>query len=134
MQSSHIRGGVLATVVVLLFGTGTATTSASPPIPPVPAPTIAPAPPQEDGPTATITFADATQIKTQASNLGRFQLVGLHPREVVGIALDFSAGLVSASVTAQPRWRKEFCVKEKRRVYLDLFNHKQKGDTPYASP
>ena len=28
------------------------------------------------------------------------------------------------------RWRKELCVKEKRRVYLDLFNHKQKGDTP----
>lgn len=101
MQSSHIRGSVLATVVVLLFGAGTATTSASP-IPPVPAPTVAPAPPLDDGPTATITFADATQIKAQTSRSGRFQLVGLHPREVINIAFDFPATLTGVSVTAQP--------------------------------
>lgn len=74
----------------------------SPPIRPVPAPTVAPAPPQEEGPTATIKFADATQIQTQPSDLGRFPLVGLRPREVIDIGLDFPASSMSTSVTAQP--------------------------------
>jgi hypothetical protein len=51
-------------------------------------------------PSATFTFADATQIKTQ-STAGRFRLVGLHLSEAVDIALEFPAVLLSSSVTAQ---------------------------------
>jgi hypothetical protein len=51
---------------------------------------------------ASISFANATEIKTRASSSGRFQLVGLNPTEVIGIAVDFPVSLVSASITAQP--------------------------------
>lgn len=74
----------------------------SPSFPPLPAPTVAPAPVLEEGPTAIITFADETQIKAQASSSGRFQLVGLHPREVINIAFDVPVSPVSNPVTAQP--------------------------------
>ena len=52
------------------------------------------------GPSATFTFADHTQIKTQ-SMAGRFQMVGLHLSEVVDIALDLPAVLLSSFATAQ---------------------------------
>lgn len=52
--------------------------------------------------TASISFANATEIKTRASSSGPFQLVALNPREVVGIAVDFPTSLASASITAQP--------------------------------
>jgi hypothetical protein len=68
----------------------------------LPAPTIAPVVPLPDPPSATITFADATQIKPQAGNSGRFQLIGLHPREVIDIAVEFPATLQITSMTAHP--------------------------------
>lgn len=74
------------------------------PIAPItdPTPTPTPLPVAEFGPTATITFADATKIKAQASDLGRFPLVGLRPREVISITVEFPVSLASNSVTAQP--------------------------------
>ncbi|MEN3369490.1 MAG: hypothetical protein V7609_1633 [Verrucomicrobiota bacterium] len=73
------------------------------PIPPLPAPTIAPAVviAAAQPLTASIAFANATEIKTRASSSGRFQLVGINPREVVDIAVDFPASLPSTSITAQ---------------------------------
>jgi hypothetical protein len=52
-------------------------------------------------PSATITFADTTEIIVR-STTRRFQLVGLHPNETVDIALQFFAALPGTSVTAQP--------------------------------
>lgn len=51
-------------------------------------------------PSATITFADGTQVKTQSTD-GRFQLVGLHLSEAVDIALEFPAVLLSNSASTQ---------------------------------
>ena len=55
---------------------------------------------QNLGPSATITFADRSQIKVQ-STAKRFQLVGLHLNEAVDIALDVPAVLLSSAATAQ---------------------------------
>jgi len=52
------------------------------------------------GPSATFTFADRTQIKTQ-STARRFPLIGLHLSEAVDIALDVPALLLSSLATAQ---------------------------------
>jgi hypothetical protein len=65
------------------------------PLPPVPPVT------DELGPSATITFADATQIQTQ-STTGRFPLVGLHPGEVIDFVMEFPASLTGNSIAAQP--------------------------------
>ena len=52
-------------------------------------------------PSATFTFADATQIKARSST-GRFRLVGLHFTESVDIAVQFPAVPINSSATAQP--------------------------------
>jgi hypothetical protein len=70
------------------------------PIAPVPDPISPPA--TDLGPSATFTFADATQIKAQAYGSGVFQLVGLHPREVVEIGLDAPVSLGSNPIAMQP--------------------------------
>jgi hypothetical protein len=68
----------------------------------LPLPTATPTPPApvDLRPSATITFADRTQIKTQ-STTRRFPLVGLHLSEAVDIALDVPAVLLSSAATAQ---------------------------------
>lgn len=71
-----------------------------PPAGELPLPTPAPLPVADLRPSATFTFADATQIKTQSTS-GRFQLVGLHLSEAVDIALEFPAVSLSSSATAQ---------------------------------
>jgi hypothetical protein len=66
----------------------------------LPLPTPTPPTPIGLGPSATVTFADRTQIKIQSTG-GRFQLVGLHLSEAVDVALDVPAVLLSSSATAQ---------------------------------
>jgi len=74
------------------------------PIAPIPDPISPPAPPlaTDLGPSAIFTFADATQIRAQGSSSGYFQLVGLHPSEVIEIALDLPVSLGGAPVPAVP--------------------------------
>ena len=67
---------------------------------PLPTPTPTPPVPVDLGPSATITFADARQIKVR-NKTGRFRLVGLHLNETVDIAVQFSAVLPSSSALAQ---------------------------------
>ena len=66
---------------------------------PTPTPTVSPAP-VDLRPSATFTFADGAQVKTE-STTGRFRLLGLHLNEAVGIALESPAVLISNSVSAQ---------------------------------
>jgi hypothetical protein len=77
----------------------------APRLPPPPPPPLddepAPTPAANLHPSATITFADATQIIFR-STTKRFRVVGLHPNETVDIALQFSTPLVRNSASAQP--------------------------------
>jgi hypothetical protein len=99
MKFSYRSFACVATISLI---SGSAAWAESLPIRPLPAPTIAPGPPLVEGPKATIAFADATQVTTQAGTSGRFQLVGLCPREVIDITFDFPVTLAGAPVTAQP--------------------------------
>jgi hypothetical protein len=100
-QAMKFVSRFFASVATIAVCSGNANAQ-SPPFRELPAPTIAPAPFVVAVPNATITLADGTQITTQAGSTGRFQLVGLHPREVINIALEFPATSPGNSVTAQP--------------------------------
>ncbi|MEN3367884.1 MAG: hypothetical protein V7609_27 [Verrucomicrobiota bacterium] len=109
MHSKRIQRLLLACSFLLILSTRPVSAQSPTippirPIPPLPAPTVAPAVAIAAAQplTASISFANATEIKTRASSSGRFQLVGLNSREVVRIAVDFPTTLASASITAQP--------------------------------
>jgi hypothetical protein len=51
-------------------------------------------------PSATFTFADATQIKTHSAR-GRFRLVGLHLNEVVNVVVQFPTQWANTPLTLQ---------------------------------
>lgn len=112
MHSKRLQPLLLACFSLLILSA--TAISAKPPLrlPPLPDPIVptvgelplpTPAPPAVTDlrPSATFTFADATQIKTQ-STPGRFRLVGLHLTEVVDIALQFPAVLLKNPATVQP--------------------------------
>jgi hypothetical protein len=68
----------------------------------LPLPTPSPTPPASVPvfPSAAITFADGTQVKTQSTGR-RFRLVGLHASEGVDITLDVPAVLLSSAAIAR---------------------------------
>ena len=72
-----------------------------PPASDLPVPTATPEPAAVRRPTATFTFGDGNKI-TARMTTSRFRLVGLHPGEIVDVALQFPAGLPGNSALAQP--------------------------------
>ena len=73
----------------------------TPTVPPIIGPTRAPPVVPDLRPSATFTFADATQIKSRSTS-GHFRFVGLHQYESVDVALQFSATVLSSSAVALP--------------------------------
>ena len=102
MPTRLIRYAIAASSWVFIVHTALAI-GPTPTIPPIIGPGPTPTPPAlpDLRPSATFTFADATQIKTR-STTGHFRFVGLHQYESVDVALQFSATVVSSSATALP--------------------------------
>jgi hypothetical protein len=65
-----------------------------------PTPTPTPTPQPDVLATATIYFADATQVSVQSAN-GRFQLIGLHLNEAVSVVVQFPPGWGNTPVALQ---------------------------------
>jgi hypothetical protein len=104
MMNTLYRNGVARVAYILIglilaLGFSPLEAQGRTPLPPVPPVTDPPG--TELGPSATITFADATQIQTQSIG-GRFLLIGLHPGEVIDFVMEFPASLMGNSVAAQP--------------------------------
>jgi hypothetical protein len=86
-----------ASLLGLLVSFATVTHAQSPAIPPPPPPNLLLAPPADDGPVATIGFANSASVRSHSVK-GRFRLTGIKAHETINIQLQFPSSLANSSL------------------------------------